>query len=48
MADNLSALEDLFEEMRNRDGVERHLLFEKALELIHTCQAMIDEEEKPA
>jgi flavin reductase (DIM6/NTAB) family NADH-FMN oxidoreductase RutF len=45
LAENLAALEAVVEEMRNLDEGKRHLLFEKALELVHACQALIDEEE---
>lgn len=48
LSENLEALASLLEEMRNREGEDRHLLFEKALELVHTCQSLLEVEEMPA
>ncbi len=48
LGDNLSSLERLLEQMRHRDGEDRHLLYEQALELVHACQSLIEEGEEPA
>ncbi len=46
LSSNLAALEELLVEMRNREGEDRHLLFEKALELVRECQSLLEVEER--